>query len=163
VERLVVELTPRQIIASLVARAVYAAPLEEQRPELVARDDVEQPGRRCASDFADRAIRSLRLGLVATPLIGDRRIEAEGPDTPPSVETRRPPVLVIRCVTGGSATANRAHGVHRTTDCPNVGGVAPRAGRGGQTVSVKVRDHRLQIQTLERCELRALNDCPVLA
>src|SRR5262249_34309996 len=112
--------------------------------------------------LADRAIRPDRLGLVATPLIGDRRIETEGADTPPRIETHSPPALVIRCVTGWSTATGRAGAVHRATDRANVGRVAPR-GAGRQTVSIEVRDHRLEVEALERRELRALDQRPVLA
>src|SRR5262249_62413093 len=98
-ERLVVPLALRQVVAGLVTRAVHAARLEEQRPQLIAGDHVEQPRRRVTIHLADRTVGALRLRVVVTPLVRDRGVEPEGAHAPASVETDRVPLLVIGRVT----------------------------------------------------------------
>src|SRR5262249_41038488 len=86
IEQLVIPLAQNQVVAGLVAGAVGSARLEKQRPELITADHVEQPNRRVAANLADRSVVSEGLGVVVTPLIRNRRIQAEGTDTPPRIQ-----------------------------------------------------------------------------
>src|SRR5437660_8066709 len=103
VQRLVVTLAQGQVVAGLIAGAVDTAGLEEQRPELVAGDHVDEPGRRITPDLPHRSVGSGGLRVVGAPLIRDRRVQAERTHAPPSVETDRVALLVHRRVAGGSA------------------------------------------------------------
>src|SRR4029453_8314959 len=117
--RLVVAFAHGQVVLGLVAGAVGAAHLEKQRPQLIAGDGVEQPRRRLAGDLTDTPVGFLRLRLVATPLIRDRRVQTERPDAPAGVETDRVAPFVQRRVAAGSTgqgrrdTGVRAGAVHR--------------------------------------------------
>src|SRR5262249_18427511 len=168
VERLVIPLAQRQVVPGLVAGAVGSARLEKQRPELIAADHVEQPGRRVAANLAGRSVVSEGLGVVVTPLIRNRRVQAEGTDTPPRIQTERVALLVIARVpalgvdgAGGSRPGYRGQTVHWAAGAlgtgarrTNVERVAARRARR-QPVGVEPREHRLQVQPLERCELGA--------
>src|SRR5438309_3470515 len=108
VEWLVVPLAQGQVVPGLVTGAVHSAALEEQRAQLEAADDVEEPGRGVAPDLPDRSVGSERLGVVLTPLIGDRGIQAEGAHAPARVETDGVPVFMIRRVAGRGGAQGRA-------------------------------------------------------
>src|SRR5262249_22468617 len=103
VQRREVALAQGQVVAGLVAGAVDTAGLEEQRPELVAGDHVEEPGRRITPHLPHRSVGSFGLRVVGAPLIRDRRVQAEPSHTPPRVETDRVALLVHRRVAGGGA------------------------------------------------------------
>src|SRR5262249_27346501 len=58
VERRIVALAQGKVVAGLVAGAVDAASLEEQRPQLIAGDLVEEPGRRITPHLPHRSVGS---------------------------------------------------------------------------------------------------------
>src|SRR5262249_61330102 len=103
VHLLIVPLAQGQVVARLVTCAVDTAGLEKHRPELVAGDNVQEPGRRISSDLPHRSVSSLGLRLVGAPLICDRRVQAEPTHAPPRVETDRVALFVQSRVAGGTA------------------------------------------------------------
>src|SRR5207249_5959082 len=167
IERLEVALAQGEVVARLVARAIDATELEEQRTELIAQDRIEEPGRGVTLDTPDRTVRSVRLRVVLTPLVGKRGVETEGPDAPARVQTDRVTFFVHRGVAaregvGGGVVAERQGAVHRATYRAAIHRVTPRR-TGRHTVRVEPREHRLQIQPFERRELRADDERIVLA
>src|SRR5439155_27195554 len=63
VQRLVVADAPGQVVPRLVARGVDAPSFEEKGTELIAPDDIDEPGAHVALDLPDRAVGSKRLGV----------------------------------------------------------------------------------------------------
>src|SRR5206468_3385457 len=115
IERLEVALAQGEVVARLVARAIDATELEEQRTELIAQDRIEEPGRGVTLDTPDRTVRSVRLRVVLTPLVGKRGVETEGPYAPARVQTdREDPVpaesgALRDAPTGGAETGRADH------------------------------------------------------
>jgi hypothetical protein len=125
VERLVVADPLGEVVARPVAGAVHAARFEEQRPELVAGDDVEENGAQVRRDFLGpdsvraRAVLDRLAGRFA-PLIVKRRIQAEGAEPPGRVDADRVAIFVIGRAAGGAWVEG----------CPECGRSVERAARG---------------------------------
>src|SRR5262249_55986723 len=94
---------PGEVVAGLVAGAVDTAGLEKQWSELVAGDHVDEPGRLLTLHRSYRSVGSEGLSVVGTPLIRDRRVQAEPSHAPPRIETDRVALFVQCGVAGGSA------------------------------------------------------------
>src|SRR2546425_7489 len=98
VERLEVVNLPGEVVAGLVTRAVDPAGLEEQRPQLVAPDDVEEEGAHlCLDPLPVRAAGGGETQNVAsTPLVIEGRIESPGAHAPARIGADRVAVLMER-------------------------------------------------------------------
>src|SRR5207245_2871875 len=152
-----------EVVASLVARGVDAARFEQERTQLVATADVDDPGADVGLDAPDRAVRPHRLVVTVPPLVHERRIEAEGARAPAHVDPDRVAVLLVgRVARGGTAAERRRRVGAARTDEPTIDdGVSRGAGR--QAIDVEIRVQRLDVESLERRDLRADGNRPVLA
>src|SRR5262249_3836108 len=122
-----------EVVARPVARAVDPARLEQQRTELVARDEVEVEcalvGRHLLGADPVRPGTSVEcLAIDPSPLVVERGIQTEGAQTQARVYADRMAILVERGVAGcwgivGSAP--RRCRVERASSTTAVGQVAP--------------------------------------
>src|SRR5262249_8575212 len=129
--------------------------------------DVDEPRRGVTTNLSDRAVRPDRLRIVLTPLIRDRRVEPERPDAQPRVEAHGVALFVHRRVAPGEplprvvgterqpAGRQEADGADVPYEAP---GIVVR-----HAVRMEPREHRLEVQLLERGDLRAHDDREVLA
>src|SRR5262249_49137864 len=153
----------------LVTRAVHAAQLEEQRPELVAADHVEQERahvRRLLLRAGGRGAGTAheRLAVDPAPLVVERGIEAEAADAPAGVRADGVAVLVVRRVAGRRRVRRAAaggRGVEQAADRAGVGQVAPDRARR-LAIGVNPVEQRLDVQALRGRELGADDDRVVL-
>src|SRR5262249_13728090 len=170
IERLVVANPLGEVVAGFVAGAVDPARLEQQRTELVARDEVEVEcalvGRHLFGADTVRAGTLVEgLAIDPAPLIKERGIQAEGAHPPPRVDADRVAILMERgvaCRGRVVRSAPRRRRIERAPGATGVGQVSPGS-PVRLTVGVEPGIQGLEVQPLERRELGAEDQSIVLA